>query len=82
MDSWNFLLNMLVASRDLFRSIQMFTLRDLSWGLPYPSHFMKLARSSRACPLFHGRPRAYFMGSLERGVFNWKDISMNLSTPS
>ena len=69
MDSWQCLVNMLVSSRDPFRSSRMFMLHGLYLGVPLPSHFLKLARSSRASLLFHGKPVSSLLGYLYHGVF-------------
>ena len=70
MDSWKCLLNILMSCRDPFRSNRVFMLHGLSWGVPSPSHFLKLARYSRNRPLFHWRPRVSLLGFLDWGVFN------------
>ena len=63
MDSWKCLLDMLVSSRDPFRSRRMFTLCVLAWGVSSPSHLMKLDQYSRDRHPFHGRPRDYLLVS-------------------
>ena len=44
-----------------------FVLWGLDWGVPSPSHFMKVARSVKAHPLFQERPSAYLSESLDHG---------------
>ena len=56
-----------VSSIDPLRSIGMLILQGLVWGVPSPSHFLKLERFSRACHLLHGMPKAYLLLALERG---------------
>ena len=46
-----------------------FVLWGLDWGVPSPSHFMKVARSVKAHPLFQERPSAYLSESLDHGYF-------------
>ena len=70
MDYWKCILNILVSYIYPFRSNHIFMLHCLAWRVPSLSHFLKLSRTSRARPLFHGRPRASLLGSLKNGVFN------------
>ena len=65
--SWKYLLKLLESSGDLLRRILMFMFWGLAWGVPLPSHFLKVVQSSSAIPLIHERPSVYFLGYLYRG---------------
>ena len=73
---------MLESSGDPFRMILMFIFQVLAWVVMLSSHFLKVARSSNACPLFYERPSASLLGYLDRGELVWKEMELVPSTTS
>ena len=55
---------MLVSYRDPFIGNQVSMMRGLDLGVPSLSHLLELAQSSMSQLLFHGSPRASFLGYL------------------
>ena len=57
-------------------------LQLLDRGIPYSSHFLKFALSSKALPLFHVIPMEAYSGSLQLMVLEGKGMGVDASTAS
>ena len=78
--SWMCLLSELLSSGVPLNMSIMCMLRVLAWGVPSNSHLLNISRLSRACPLFHDRPRASLMESFDLREFYWKDMVLTPPT--